>query len=328
MAGITALGTTFNLPNYVGELFAVGRQDTPFLSAIGGLTGGKSTSSTLFQWQKYDLRDPAANRNRVEGLDAPTPVGRVRANINNVVEIHHETVAVTYTKLAATGQFTSTGSANAGSVGVAGTNPVLSESAWQIDQELKQMARDINYAFINGTFANPADNQTPRATRGLLQAITTNTVDALGEDLDDPDSEFILDLMQEVYDAGGIREGETRTLLTNSTQKRRVTNYFKSKDQEPRDRNIAGVNVTTVETDFGILNVMLEPAVPQDTIIVASVEECVPVFLQIPDKGFLFVEELAKTGATDRAQLYGETGLEYGIESHHGKITNLGTGQS
>jgi hypothetical protein len=33
-------GTTFNLPNFVGELFELTPADTPFLSAIGGLTGG------------------------------------------------------------------------------------------------------------------------------------------------------------------------------------------------------------------------------------------------------------------------------------------------
>lgn len=321
MAGITALGTTFNLPNYVGELFAVGRQDTPFLSAIGGLTGGKSTLSPLFEWQRYDLRDPAANRNRVEGADAPAPVGRVRANVSNVVEIHHESIAVSYTKLAATAQRSSTGAP-------AGDTPVVNESAWQIEQELKQVARDINFAFLNGTYANPADNQTPRATRGLLQAITTNVTDVTGalgggDDLADTSADLLFNLMQDIYDAGGIREGETRTLLTNSTQKRKLSEFFAAKGLLPTTREIAGVNVTVVETDFGILNVMLEPAVPQDTIVVASVEECSPVFLEVPDKGFLFVEPLAKTGATDRSQLYGEVGLEYGIESHHGKLVGL-----
>lgn len=56
MAGITGLGTTYNLPNYVGEIFAVTPEDTPFLSSIGGLTGGKATKSTIFEWQTYDLR--------------------------------------------------------------------------------------------------------------------------------------------------------------------------------------------------------------------------------------------------------------------------------
>ncbi|MEV6647765.1 hypothetical protein [Amycolatopsis sp. NPDC051371] len=31
----------YNAPNFVGESFALTPTDTPFLSAIGGLTGGK-----------------------------------------------------------------------------------------------------------------------------------------------------------------------------------------------------------------------------------------------------------------------------------------------
>ena len=37
MAAVAGQGTTFNLPNYHGELFTVTPTETPFLSAIGGL---------------------------------------------------------------------------------------------------------------------------------------------------------------------------------------------------------------------------------------------------------------------------------------------------
>jgi len=328
MAGITGQGTTFNEPNYVGELFAVSREDTPFLSAIGGLTGGKDATSTLFQWTTYDLRDAADDRQRLEGANAQTAGGRVRGNVNNVVEIHQETVEVSYTKQAAIGQFNSTGSTHTGAVGIAGGNAVTDELSWQVAQALKEVARDVNKSFITGTFANPATNASARKTRGLLAAITTNVIAAAGADLSNANQELVVDLMQEIWDNGGIREGETRTLITNSTQKRRITTYFKAKGYEivPASRNVGGVNVTNIETDFGNLNIMLDPAMPQDTVAVVSLEECAPVFLQIPGKGFLFVEELAKAGASEKRQLYGEVGLEYGLELHHGKITGLSTG--
>src|SRR5688572_25220488 len=102
MAGISALGTTYNLPNYTGVLFGLTPQDTPLLSAIGGLTGGMQTTSTEFEWQTYDGR-AAAQPAILEGADAPTLTGRVRANVTNVVQIHHSAVGVSYTKLAATG---------------------------------------------------------------------------------------------------------------------------------------------------------------------------------------------------------------------------------
>ncbi|GAB3656506.1 SU10 major capsid protein [Glycomyces tarimensis] len=325
MAGITGQGTTFNLPNFVGELFAVSREDTPFLSAIGGLTGGRPADATLFQWSTYDLRAPADDRQRLEGANAPTAEERVRGNVFNVVEIHQETIEVSYSKLAATGQFNSTGSAHPGSVGIAGTNAVGDEMAWQITQALKQIARDVNQGFLTGTFANPATNATARATRGILEAITTNVLDGLGTaDIADPAGDLMGDLMQDVWDNGGIRESETRTLMCNSTQKRKLTQrYITEANYRETSRNVGGVNVTVLETDFGSLNIMLEPGMPQDEIAVVSLGECAPRFLPHPGKGFLFVEPLAKTGAAERSQIYGEVGLEYGVEQHHGKYIGL-----
>jgi hypothetical protein len=58
---------------------------------------------------------------------------------------------------------------------------------------------------------------------------------------------------------------------------------------------------------------------------VALHNELAPVFLRVPGRGFLVAEPLAKTGASDRFQIYGEVGLRYGNERSHGKITNLTT---
>lgn len=326
--GITGMGTTFNLPNYVGELYALSREDTPFLSAIGGLMGDqvKFTDSTLFQWQTYDLRSASANNVAAEGADAPTAVARVRGNVTNVVEIHHSAVDVSYTKLAAIGQQADVGSSHTQIAGVNGSNPVVNESAWQIEQELKAVAHDINESFLNGSFQEPSDNNTNRQTRGLLEAITTNATDANGVGIDDTGEELVEELMQDIYDNGGIREGDTRVLLTNSTQKRKLTKHFiTDNNYREQSRNVGGVNVTSVETDFGVLNIMLEPALPQDEIAVVSMGEIRPVFMLVPEKGFLFVEPLAKVGASERSQIYGEVGLEYGVEKHHGKLTDLGT---
>src|SRR5688500_16774499 len=100
MAGIIGMGTTFNMPNFVGELFNISRESTPLLSAIGGLTGGREAFDKRFEWEYYDLRAPDATRQKVEGADAPPAEERVRANAYNVLEIHQEAVEMSYTKLA------------------------------------------------------------------------------------------------------------------------------------------------------------------------------------------------------------------------------------
>ena len=44
MGAVSGLGDSYDLPNFVGELFNITPSDTPFLSAIGGMTGGKSVT--------------------------------------------------------------------------------------------------------------------------------------------------------------------------------------------------------------------------------------------------------------------------------------------
>jgi hypothetical protein len=315
MAGISGMGTTFNLPNFVGDLFAISPADTPLLSRIGGLTGGEATDDIQFEWQTYDLRDADDARQRLEGADAPTAESRVRDNDSNVVEIHQEAVSVSYTRAAVTqGNFSTT---------ARGSSPVTDELRWQMDQHIKQVARDVNLSFITGIYAKPGNNLAPRKTRGLLQAIVTNVKDMAGAQ---PDIEDINDLFQIAYQNGGLREGETRTLLAGAAMKRLLTKLFITDlGLQPTSRNVGGVNLTVIETDFGRADIMLEPAMPAGTLIAASLEELVPRFLEIPGKGHFFWEPLAKTGSAENSQLYGEIGLEYGNEARHAKLIDATT---
>jgi|SRR6185503_18240098 len=174
MAGsITGIADTFGLPNYVGELFGLTPEDTPLLSAIGGLTGGAQTNAVEFEWQSFDLRDPS-KRDRLEGATAPPAESRVRGNVRNVCQIFHEKCSVSYTKQAATGQIATPTSAPFR--GVPGSNPVTSELDFQVEKAIKTTALDVNYAFWNSQFANPTNNASARRTRGLMQAIATNRI--------------------------------------------------------------------------------------------------------------------------------------------------------
>ena len=69
MGAVSGLGDSYDLPNFVGELFNITPNDTPFLSAIGGMTGGKSVTSKQFTWQTVD-NAAAAQTVVAEGADA------------------------------------------------------------------------------------------------------------------------------------------------------------------------------------------------------------------------------------------------------------------
>jgi Family of unknown function (DUF5309) len=402
MAGVSGQGTTLNLPNYVGELFAVTPTDTPFLSSIGGLTGGETTTSTTFQWNGYDLRDADENRQRLEGADAPTAEERTRFNVKNVVEIHQEALEVSYTKQAATGQFNATGAGHPGNAGISGMNAVGNEFDWQVQRHLEQIARDVEKTFLVGVYSDPATNATARKTGGIISSTVTNVSTqgtAVGTAVIEADDEvftlaahglvvgnavvfstltggavgvlkthtlyyvktvpgvntftvalkpggatvafatdggavvtkatpltegIVTDLLQDVWEQGGIQRGETATLMSNGTLKRGLTElYITRKNYQEQTRTVGGVSVLTITTDFGELNVMLNRHMPSSVLQVVSLEECAPVFLNVPGKGFLFQEPLAKVGSADRAQIYGEVGLKYGNERKHGKVLNV-----
>jgi hypothetical protein len=313
MPGIVGMGTTFNLPNFVGELFSVSPEDTPLLSAIGGLTGGRVAPDKEFEWEFYDLRHPDANRQRLEGANAPVAEERIRANDSNILEIHHEAVSMSYTKLSiqARGGYDTK---------ARGSSPVVNEMAWQMTQELKQVARDVEKTFIVGQYAKPANNTAPRKTRGLLEAIATNVLDLGGGTLDEED---VNDLFQLSYDNGGMAEGETRVLLTGSSMKRQLTKIFiRDHDQLPLSRSVGGVNLQAIETDFGTASIMVDRYLPAGIVVAVSLEELAPRFLEVPGKGHFFWEPLAKIGSAENSQLYGEIGLEYGNERKHAKIVN------
>ena len=138
---------------------------------------------------------------------------------------------------------------------------------------------------------------------------------------------LINQLAQAIFDNGGISEGDTATMFVSSTQKAKLTAVYAAlygkANTYAGTRNVAGLNLQTLQTDFGLLNVVIERALPADAIVISSAEQLSPVFLSIPGKGVLFEEALAKTGAAEKTQIYGEIGLAYGNPFAHGVLRGL-----
>jgi hypothetical protein len=311
MGAVSGMGDSYDLPNYVGELFNVTPNDTPFLSAIGGMTGGKSVTSKQFTWQTVD-NAAAAQTVEEEGSD-PVYGERSRSEVTNVTQIMQYGVQVSYTKQAATG--------NLSGESILGNQPVQDELAFQLDMAMKRAARDIEFSFLQGTYVADTDLATARQTRGMLAAITTNEVAAAAAALDQAKVDACLKAMA---DSGA--PFEQPVIFANAFQKQKLSSIYGSAlSLAPRDRNIGGVNISTIETDFGTVGIVYDRHLPADDVIIADLAFCKPVFLDIPGKGHFFVEPLAQTGAAYKFQVYGEIGLEYGPEQFHGKITNLST---
>ena len=95
-----------DINNFQGELFKVGGQRTPFLSAMGGLTGGgKVIQSTFFQFQTAD--NATISSAPTEGTEGGAPteyLGRNRGAYTQVTQIFHKGVKMSYTAMAAYNQ--------------------------------------------------------------------------------------------------------------------------------------------------------------------------------------------------------------------------------
>jgi len=311
MGAVSGLGDSYDLPNYVGELFNVTPNDTPFLSAIGGLTGGKSVTSKQFTWQTVD-NAAAAQTVALEGAD-PSFAERTRSEVINVTQIMQYGVNVSYTKQAATG--------NLSGESIIGNQPVQDELSFQLDMALKRAARDIEFSFLQGTYVADTDMATARKTRGMLEAISTNEVAGGAAALDQA---MVEEALKKMADSGA--PFDMPVIMANSFQKQKLSSIYSSAlSLAPRDRNVGGVNITTIETDFGQVGIVYDRHLPTDDVIIVDLAFCKPVFLDIPGKGHFFVEPLAQSGAAYKFQVYGEIGLEYGPEQFHAKITNLAT---
>ena len=306
MGAVSGMGDSYDLPNYVGELFNITPNDTPFLSMMGGMTGGKSVTSKQFTWQTVD-NAAAAQTAVVEGAD-PSYAERSRSEVINVTQIMQYGVQVSYTKQAATG--------NLSGQAIIGNQPVQDELAFQLDMALKRAARDIEFSCMQGTYVADTNVTTARKTRGLGAALTTNKTDAGGDALTQADIDATLKLMA---DSGA--PFEQPVLFANAANKQLISGFYSnSLALAPRDRNIGGVNITSIETDFCDLGVVYERHIPTTQVFIVDMAFVKPVFLDIPGKGHFFVEPLAQSGAAYKYQVYGEFGLEYGPEQFHGNI--------
>jgi len=319
MANTNVATTSWNCPNYTGELYLIGANQTPFLNMIGGLQGAgirvvADMQFPLIQpWALEAASQPAITE--TASLTAPDPWTYVRDQDVNTCQLWHRQVSVSYVAQSVTGQVMA--DATTGLVDISNAQPVQNERDFQIAAHMRQIAVNVDYTFLNGAYQQATNAGVAAKTRGIITAATTNTVNAANADLS---KELIDELLRTMAATGA--EFINPVIFCNAFQKQQLSNIY---GYAPRDRNVGGFNIKQIETDFAILGIVWAPNVPAATLLVSDLSVCTPVFLPVPEKGVLFYEELSKTGASEKGQIYGQIGLDYGPEEYHGTITNLST---
>ena len=324
---------SWNLPNFVGELFRLSPLETPLLSLIGGMSGGMAIDAPQFTWQDTLHRAPALtanDRSAIEGDDATFQV-QSRSERVNVAEIFQYGIELTYTKQAATGLLGTLGTTpNTAAESILGTQPVQDEMSFQTQIKLEQAALDLEISLLNGTFAYPNDG-TARATQGIRGAITTTALDAqLAADwiaaagVATTGREMVNETALAMFENGAPLDANY-AIMVGGSEKLLISGDFQQGNGniQPRSDSVFGVNVTSIETDFGMFPIVLNRHTTDEEALFLNLDVMAPCFLPIPGKGHFFTEELAKSGSYDRTQLYGEIGLKYGPEGWHAKVINF-----
>ena len=307
------LATSFGVLNYSGMLFNKGNTRTPLSSIIGGRA--KITNHVEFvTGQEYTTgggSQPAISE--TASLTAPEASVVTREQKTNVTQIFQESVGISYGKMSNMGTLSG--------LNVAGqqANP-MNELDFQVAAKMAKINADIEYTFINGTFNKATSDATVNKTRGLVTAITSNTTAMGSKPLGLWD---IADMVKKIYGANAPTDGlclwcDAVTLFQINADA--VQNGL---TVVPAARNINGISLSSVVTPIGVVYLYLGEYLPAGTALLLNLSVLAPVFQPVPGKGNFFLEALAKTGAGEKYQLFGQIGLDHGPEWYHGKFTGI-----
>lgn len=298
--------------NYLGKLFLIGANQTPFLNMIGGLTGGgKTTRSFNFPiaqpWALRAADQATAVKSEATSVTDVTAITYTRSQEYNTCQIMKYPYEVTFAKQSTFGEISG--------LAIAGENqPVTDEVAFQKMAALRQLAVDLEYSFLQGGYVAQNLANTVAKTRGIISACTVNTVAGGAAAIS---KAMIKELMLEMTASGA--QFMNMVLFCNGYQKQALTELY---GYAPEDRNVGGMNIQQIETDFAKLGVVYDPYMPTDKILIADMSVIAPVFCPSAGQVIRDVEEAVTTAKTG-GFLYTQVGLDYGPKEYHGTITGL-----
>lgn len=310
-----ATATSFATPNFSGLLFAKGQQATPFSTMIGARP--LVTNHVEFTCgQEYNTETgEQPNISENASLTAPTPEIVTRSQLTNVTQIFQKSVSISYGKQSNMGTLQG--------LNVAGqqANP-MDELAFQVERRMAKIAQDIEYTFLNGEYNKATTDSEVNKTRGLLTAITTNVLDLQNKPLS---YWLVAEGLKCIHDQGGRTDNIVLGVDATTLLQLNLDAQENGLTIVPLGREVNGINLMTVVTPLGVVAVAMLDSLPEGTATLFDPSIMAPVHQMVPGKGNFFLEQLAKTGAGETYQIFGQIGLDHGPEWMSAKFTNIST---
>lgn len=309
-----AIATSFGVLNYSGMLFNKGNVRTPLSSIIG--SRAKTTNHVEFvTGQEYSSGGDGSQPEISEtaSLTAPDASVVTREQKTNVTQIFMESVGISYAKQSNMGTLSGINIENQQA------NPV-NELDFQVAAKIQKVNRDIEYTFINGVFNKATSDATVNKTRGLISAITTNVTAMGNKPLGLWD---IADMVKKIYGANAPTEGLCLWCDAITLFQINADAAQNGLTVVPAAREVNGIALSSVITPIGVVYLYLGECLPAGTALLLNLDVIAPVYQPVPGKGNFFLEPLAKVGAGEKYQLFGQIGLDHGPEWYHGKFTGI-----
>lgn len=279
----------------VGTLFkdkAAGKTEVMQVTAVSGDTltivrGYGSTDgqthgtspSTGFQIQII------AHTNQ-SGQDMPADTSKIRGTVSNYCQIFQYGINIAHDMRA---------------VQTAG---VADEFSFQVARRLLEAYRELNSSVVNGiSSANIGSDTVYRSMGGLIEfaSQSSGNVRTGAEALT---LSVVNDMAKDIWDDGGV----PNFILVGGKQKRAISTFDQSARRSVYDSNVAGYVVDRVVTDLGfMLDVVVDPTVPDDVAVVGDLGKIKVMPLT---NSAMRVEDIAKTGAATKSQIYGDYTME------------------
>ena len=306
---------SFSLPNFSGLLYNKGDVSTPLLSAIAPRM--RYTDSVEFViGQEYDTgtgSQPAISE--TASLTAPDPTFVTTEQKTNVTQIYQKTLGISDAKMSNMGTMSG--------VNIAGQQPnPRNPLDFQTVTKMQQIRQDIEYTFINGVYQKATGDNVANKTRGLVNAITTNTMDMAGKPLT---FWAVAEMLKMMGDNNAPTEELVLWLDSTSRLQLNADALANGATIVPSDRMYNGVRLMSLLTPNGEIYLRPGKYLPAGTVLALNLNVMAPVEQLTPGKGNFYREQLAKTGAGEKYQIFGQVGLDHGPEWYHGMFTGIST---
>lgn len=264
-------------------------KETPFFSACPKV----KATATVHEWLEDSLRPAGENKN-VEGFDYTVQDPSPRVRLDNVTQIFSAGYGITKTQETVS------------------KHGVTSEIGYQMRKAMREIALDVEYAFIKHKAKVVGNATTARSMGGIGGFVTTNNIQGAPGPLTEA---MMNDALEACWQVGG---SPTKVYLSGK-QKRKVSSWNGGGEKHLDQNSKKLINsISVYESDFGIVSFVPHRMMPDEEIFVIDPNFWKKAFLRP-----MHTEVLPNVSDNHKRVIVGELTLEARAEKASAKITKL-----